>query len=341
VTQRLRWLFSGFSKEYNFHFLRSHISYLANYLRLFFISLFHKKIVAISLIEHIGDIIASEPISREIKKKHPDSLIIWFVRKPYFELLKYNPNVQKVFFVNCLTTWIKIYRNYKFDKVYDLHFNGRSCKICQIPLFKSNSNDLINGTNYFNYGGLLKAVCLHNKIEISDHYPQLYVPGNILTKSDRLIPTEPFIAIHCKSNEAIKDWENEKWEGLVDQLINDFNYHIVELGSHSNIKYLSGNFHSQCGKISLLETASIIKSASIFIGIDSGPAHMANALGTPGIILLGEYNFGMKNYNPFSGNYSFSKNARLIYSNDFVRNITVEAVINRVMSLIQEITESR
>ena len=42
-------------------------------------------------------------------------------------------------------------------------------------------------------------------------------------------------------------------------------------------------------KLSILSTAEVIKRSSIFIGLDSGPSHIANAVGTKGIILMGDY----------------------------------------------------
>ena len=328
--------------EYRKHLFKSRVSYLINYFGLLFSSYLNRnrKLVAISLIEHIGDLIANEPISREIRKNHPNSTIIWFVRKPFKELLKYNSNIDKIQTVYCLTTWIKIRKINKFEAVYDLHFNGRTCNICKWSLKKENVLDSINGTNYLKYGSLLKAVCLHNKIEVSDTNPQMYIPLKVIYKSERFLPKDKFIVVHCSSNEMIKDWDNEKWDQFVIKLIIEYKYHVVEIGTNRRININSDFYHNLCGKTSILQSAAIIKKAKLFIGIDSGPAHMANALGTPGIILLGEYYFGMKDYNPYSGNYGLLKYCRLVQSDNLVKNITTESVLENFHSLITEITPS-
>ena len=203
-----------------------------------------------------------------------------------------------------------------------------------MALKKDYVDDSIDGTNYFNYGGLLKAVCLHNKIEISDATPQMYIPAKIINKSKFLIPDENYVVIHCCSNEPIKDWDNNKWDQLV-KITDDFKYHVIEIGTNSVINTESDLYHNFCGKISILQSAFVIKEAKLFIGIDSGPAHMANAVGTPGIILLGEYYFGMKNFNPFSGNYGSLENCRIIHSSDIVKSITVDSVIKSVEELLR------
>lgn len=340
MFKQIKLIFSFYRDEYRKHLLKSRVSYLINYYELRISSFLNKKnkLVAISLIEHIGDLIANEPLSREIRKKHPTSTIIWFVRKPYKELLKYNPNIDKVFTVYCLTTWIKIRDKIKFEAVYDLHFNGRSCNTCYCPLIKENTDDSINGTNYFNFGGLLKAVSLHNKIEASDTTPLVYIPSGIINKGKIYNQREDYIVVHCSSNELIKDWEDCKWNDLAQKIIADYKYHVIEIGMNNKIKIDSDFYHDLCGKLSILESAEVIKNAKLFIGIDSGPAHMANATGTPGLVLFGEYYFGMKNYNPFSGNYGLSKRCRLVYSDNLVKDISVENVIENFHSLLKEIT---
>jgi heptosyltransferase III len=337
VLRRAKLLLLFSRDEYRKHLFKSRVSYLCNYYILYFGSIIrrNKEVVAISLIEHIGDIIANEPISREIRKRYPSATIIWFVRKPYKELVTYNPYIDKVYTVYCLTTWIKIQEKIKFEAVYDLHFNGRSCNNCHVPLKKENVNDSINYTNYFNFGGLLKAVCLHNRLEISDNRPHMYIPVKIEAKIKLLIPNENYIVVHCCSNELIKDWVNDKWDQLVREIIGDLKFHVVEIGTHSNLNIESDLYHNLCSDLSILQSAAVIKKAKLFVGIDSGPAHMANALEIPGIILLGEYFFGMKNFNPYSGYYTYLENCRLIHSSDKVKSITVDTVIKSIEELLK------
>jgi heptosyltransferase III len=331
---KLKHLFGFFIDDFRNHVIKSKISYIGCCLKIFLISILYKKIVVISLVEHIGDIIANEPISREVRKNHSDSKVIWVARKPFKELLLYNPYIDYVIPVYCLTTWITIRENWRFEAVYDLHFNGRSCNICHIPLIKENTNDIVNHTNYFNYGGLLRSVCLHNKIEISESTPRIYIPSKIVIRSEQFLPKEKFIAISCSSNESVKDWDKNKWDQLVKVLINDYKYHVVEVGSISKLNVDSDCYHNLCGKLSILESSAVIRKARLFIGIDSGPAHMANAMGTPGIILLGEYYFGMKNYNPYSGSYGSLINCRIINSSDVVKSITIDSILKNINELL-------
>ena len=85
-----------------------------------------------------------------------------------------------------------------------------------------------------------------------------------------------------------------------------------------------------CGKLSLIETAEVINRAQIFIGIDSGPAHMANAMKVKSIILLGKYR-EITNYMPFSGNFANGIDSKIIYdSNTQCSAIEVDEVFNLI-----------
>ncbi len=84
-----------------------------------------------------------------------------------------------------------------------------------------------------------------------------------------------------------------------------------------------------CGRLSILETAEVIRRSALFIGIDSGPAHLANAVGTPGVILLGDF-LGFRRYMPYSGGYKNGTNGRIVYADRTVRNIPADAVLREI-----------
>ena len=52
-----------------------------------------------------------------------------------------------------------------------------------------------------------------------------------------------------------------------------------------------------------METAELIRRSTFFLGVDSGPAHMANAWRRPALLLFGRYR-SSDTFNPFEGYYS-------------------------------------
>ncbi|MCP6657752.1 hypothetical protein NL521_27855, partial [Klebsiella pneumoniae] len=94
---------------------------------------------------------------------------------------------------------------------------------------------------------------------------------------------------------------------------------VIEVGLQSDLgRSQSEHYIDLCGKLSLLETAEVIRGSKLFVGIDSGPAHIANAVGTYGIILLGQYR-AFNCYQPYSGAFADGSMASVIYSKSHVR----------------------
>ena len=89
---------------------------------------------------------------------------------------------------------------------------------------------------------------------------------------------------------------------------------VVEIGTHEPLDYSSKSFLNLVGKTSIEETCTLIKSARFFLGIDSGPTHIANAFKIPALILCGHFaNF--KKYMSYSGAYQVKGGIANIYFN--------------------------
>jgi heptosyltransferase III len=284
-----------------------------------------RKIVVINLIEHFGDIVACEPVSRYIRRIRPDAFIFWSVRRPYQELIAYNSNVDQVLPVMCLSEWMLLKKSGLFDEIVDLQLQKRECPLCRRPLLKDAGNVEITVENYYDYGNLLAVFCQSAGIPVIEDQPQLYIPDETVHRVDLLGLPERFIVFHCTSNEESRDWEQDKWRNLRKNIIGDFHLPIVEIGLQPLHEFPSDCYINLTGLLSLLETAEVIKRAVLFIGIDSGPAHLANAVGTFGIILLGEYR-NYRQYMPYSGSYKAGENARIIHADGPAASISEENV---------------
>jgi heptosyltransferase III len=277
------------------------------------------KITIITLTEHIGDIVACEPVARYFKENNPNAFIIWVVNKRYVDIVKYNPNINFMIEINCLSEWIylKFFLQFLNVKIFDLHIHKRSCSKYGLKLNNPNRHG-ITLDNYFNYGSILESFSLASGLEKLSNAPQLFLPDNYSLQFE--LPKK-FIAIQVLSNEEEKNWDINKWNKLIKR---NSNYIFVELGIEPKISALS-NCISLCGKTSLLDVAFIIKKAELFIGIDSSFAHFANALSIPGIILLGHYKF-FKCYLPYTGKYKDNSIAEIINFDGFVYDIPLDVV---------------
>lgn len=260
--------------------------------------------VVIGLVEHIGDIVACEPVARYLKMKYPGCTLSWVVNKAYRDLIDANPHVDETVGVDCLTDWIKISRHAGYDKVVDLHVNYRVCSHCRVPLIKDQGNPFVNAYEWLDYGALLEAFTIGAGLPKLSAAPRMYLREENTRAVDALgLPAE-YCVIHRESNNLEKDWTGENWRTLATWIAKELKLPIVEVGVTKDERPspLHGLSTNLLNKTSILETAEVIRRARFFIGVDSGPAHLANAMETPGVILLGRMG-AFRQYTPYTGLY--------------------------------------
>ena len=288
----------------------------------------NRKVIAISLTRRIGDIIACEPISRNIRKNNPNAFIVWFTEKQYAPLLAYNPDIDLVFAVLCVSEWALYSKHANFDMICDFHFQGKEC--CFLSLNKNNGNKYINHNNYYDYGNLLKVFSLVSGFEPIDNQPRFYNDEKYINIVNKLNLPSYFITVHNESGSNQRNWTIEKWNRLVNHIIKRYKVFVVEIGLRSELSIIDNKMYlNLSNKLSILSTAEVIKRSSIFIGLDSGPSHIANAVGTKGIILMGDY-YHFTNYQPFSGGYNNESEVEIIRCRGNVSFIDYKLVKEKV-----------
>ena len=268
--------------------------------------------VYIHCIESMGDVIAAEPISRFIKKTYPDIELKWIVKEQYADIVRYNPNIDKLILVKSLGESIDLCKKVERQNgnvVVDCHYNGRICSKSNV-IHENCRNIDVDEKTYLYFGSLLESFCLTAGMKPIDETPKFYLSED--KKLDTKLPAE-YIVIHCKSAEACKDWTDEKWNILIQKIIND-GYNIVEIGMHSDIKVHSDKYYNCTDIHDLQKIAFIIKKSSGYIGVDSGFAHIANAFSIPAVLIFGEYK-NFKRPLPYSGNYKSKRFADIVYAN--------------------------
>jgi len=272
-----------------------------------------RKHIAILLAEHFGDIVACEPLSRELKRIYPNSKVYWIVKKLYRELLDFNPHIDIIIEEYSVLYSILLIKKNPFDNFYNCHLSGLRRynylrKTLQNPLAISLN---ILTDNYFNYGNILEVFAKIAGLPVINGAPKIYIPKSVEKRIESYNLPNKIIVLHCHSNYAPKDWQVYFWEKLIFDLLNSFDYSIIEVGIESTLEVHHSGYYNFCGKLSLLETAEIIKKAEFFIGIDSGPAHLANAVDTFGFLLFGKLG-NFEKYTPYSGGYESNTNAKFI-----------------------------
>jgi ADP-heptose:LPS heptosyltransferase len=105
----------------------------------------------------------------------------------------------------------------------------------------------------------------------------------------------PIIAVVMGSSWESKDWFFEGYYDLVNYMLSSGKMYVVLLGDPSKraSAYKLAEMISSprlidlVGKTSLLELTAVLKKATVAVGPDSGPSHVATAVGTPYVALFG------------------------------------------------------
>lgn len=104
----------------------------------------------------------------------------------------------------------------------------------------------------------------------------------------------PIIAIHAGAGTWVKQWDNTRWAQVATALIEETQAHIVFTGSASerqNVTAIQQGIphatHNLAGDISLEQLTALCARARCVLGVDSGPLHIAAAVGTPTVALFG------------------------------------------------------
>jgi ADP-heptose:LPS heptosyltransferase len=273
-----------------------------------------KKICIVHL-NQIGDLIFSLPLLKALRENLPDASIHSLV-KPYLqELLVESPFVDRVIpRKSGLTAKIKLLKNIRKNN-YDLLISLARSEECLMLTALSrakikagfsyfpwdwclNIKENIEGHNsWYNNVKLLKRL---NVTVAKKNYVGLL---NVNTSRSNLSLPKKFVIISpgTSKRRLTKTWQKEKFAELMLLLKEKYGFSAVLVGGMDNQEYNSEiirilekkdrekdmDFLDLTGKISLGSLCSVIKGASLFVGIDSGVMHMASCLDIPVVGLFG------------------------------------------------------
>jgi lipopolysaccharide heptosyltransferase II len=138
-------------------------------------------------------------------------------------------------------------------------------------------------------------------INPEDRTPHLFVDPLAHQQIEQLlaqagiVPEKPLIACHISSNNGqSKRWPVPHWATLIDKLIRELDADVILTGASDDIPLIESVTHKMqeqaidlAGKTSLPQLVALLQQANLVISGDSGPMHIAAAVGTPLIAIHG------------------------------------------------------
>lgn len=259
-----------------------------------------RRLCAIFLVEHIGDIVACEPVIDWVRHTNPGASVAWVVKEEYRELLAHHPGLDAVVGVESLAAVAPIIQSGVVDTCFDLHVNHKPTGLKNLDHEKAWGSPDVDCFNYFDHGSILKAFSTAAGLPALSGAPQLRIPDHMVKSVDALRLPARFVVVHTTSNDPTKDWPASSWRELVDHVAETSDIPIIEVGLAGTIRSAHERFSSLSGRLSLLETAEVVRRSTFFIGGDSAVAHMANTWRIPSLLLFGHYK-GQVSWTPYEG----------------------------------------
>jgi ADP-heptose:LPS heptosyltransferase len=108
--------------------------------------------------------------------------------------------------------------------------------------------------------------------------------------ADQFTSRPPLLAVHLGAGNAAKRWPIGSWQALIDRFI-ESGWRIVVVGgiedAHlSRVLEPHDRLRDWTGSLTVTQTTALLERADLFIGSDSGPAHLAATAGTLSVILF-------------------------------------------------------
>jgi heptosyltransferase-1 len=277
--------------------------------------------ILIILMGSLGDVTRGLFLVSHIKNNLPKSRITWIVEPAWSELVDFHPQIDKMIVFNRPKNILGVFNLHKilaqehFDIVFDLqrHFKSGFFSLLsganrRIGFGRKNTKELnwiFNNEHIENvddelllpkwrhYLKFTEYLGLPEPVSLDFGFSSLDVETiapSIITKI-----SDPLIAVVIGTSWKSKEWFFQGYYALVKNILSSGKRQVVLLGARSKTafaaelceKVQSGRLINLMGKTSLLELAAILKATNAGVGPDSGPAHLAAAVGTPFVTLFG------------------------------------------------------
>ncbi|SDC08716.1 heptosyltransferase-3 [Candidatus Frackibacter sp. WG12] len=270
----------------------------------------------------IGDLVFITPLLKTLSKNYPDAEIEISIQKQLVDILRYNPHIDRIIpfdkkgdhsSLSGYLSYIKELRAVNADLTITLQDNPRLALLAKLsgaprrigfarhwsrkffytdPVYP---NDKQHRVNYYldiaralpevkdiYDEGLEMYVNEREKEEIKDFLAKLGVESN-----DRVI------GLNIGGNWPTKRWPREKFAQLGDALVQQ-GYKVIILGGPGDVEdaelirqKMKEEVLIAAGKTTLLQLAALEAELDVVISGDTGPMHMAVAMGAKVVALFG------------------------------------------------------
>ncbi len=276
--------------------------------------------ILITRLSHIGDCVLTLPVLCALRRKFPEAFIAWTVEKPTNQLLELHPDLDEIILIpkgwlGKPSQWSDIrrrLRSHRFDIAIDPQGITKSSMLAWLSGAKRRiglqgrwgrelsgwlNNELVSTQSPHVVDRSLEMLV---PLEVSNPEAEYRLPVDATSQRQVLSFLEarqirrPFVVVNPGASWPSKRWDNDSFAAVVRHLERRHNLQSVvtwageeERGMAQAIVHCKDECGIVAPKTSLREYAALCDYAAFFIGCDTGPMHIAAAMGTPCVGLYG------------------------------------------------------
>jgi ADP-heptose:LPS heptosyltransferase len=265
--------------------------------------------ILVRLPNWLGDMVMAVGFMNSLTDTYPGAEISVIAKKgletllPYFPRLKYRFIFSKAEFKGVSGAW-RFGRSIRATERFDLYFSlpdsfsagliGFATGARQRVGFKAQGRGFLFSKTY------TKPAQLHRVEEymvLLERYSGKKT-GNTSVELKNPFPKDEYVIININSEASSRRLTVAKAVELITALHSEVNRTILLIGAPKEVPFVSAVYEllpkdrieNRAGTTGMTDLIRLIGSARYVLTTDSGPAHLANALGTPTLVLFGAGN---------------------------------------------------
>ena len=258
----------------------------------------------------IGDLLQMTPVIRALSEIYPQAHISLLVgSRASADMFKYNQRIHRTYvfdkerehrrFGAFLRFWQELRRE-KFDLVVNFQrSNIRTWLLataafpCRVLVYRKERSPSVHAVvNYLETLAPLGIVPGRLDLEMATGPGEQAQAKRIL--GSFVDPDAPLIAINPGASHSVNRWSTDSFAALADRLAADMRARVVVIGGPADVPLadaIAAKSKSRllllAGKLDLLQFAAVLQECDLLVSGDTGPMHMATAVGTPVLALFG------------------------------------------------------
>jgi len=275
-----------------------------------------RRILVIKL-RAIGDVLLSTVVLDNLRRGFPGAEMHFLTEPAASDLLKYHPAIDQVQIFDRSrmsgVDLIRTVRRQRYNLVVDLFGNPRTALVTRLSGAAHRVGYRFRGRTYaYNHRVEPRGDRVHNTEFNLDALQALGLPIHTRVPRITLGPEErawaveflntavpsggPLVAINAGGGWYTKRWGGDRFASLADLLVTRHDARILILwgpGERPDAEGIAGSMTNRGilpPETSLLQLAGLLERCALLVTNDSGPMHIAAAMGTPVLAVFGPTN---------------------------------------------------